>query len=163
MSKILTFFQKSTSGMDSCDGVGTCAYDDDEPSHEEATDCGDGDATIVGVPDMKTPSKMKNIGTSVVQRTIQYPQNLPNLRSAMQTPARHTPAHLPSQYAPIQSDMCRGQILGVRNLRGQILSPTRSIGVPATPTITPCAPCYAKVGCELGPSNDKSRDSDRYY
>lgn len=113
--------------------------------------------------DLKTPSKAKSTGTSVTQRAIHNPQNLPNLRSAMLTPARHTPAHLPSQYAPIQSDMYRGQILGVRNLRGQVLSPTRSIGVPATPTITPCAPSYAKVGCELGPSNDKSRDSDRYY
>ncbi|XP_026828262.1 high-affinity choline transporter 1-like isoform X1 [Ooceraea biroi] len=151
---------KSTSGMDSCDGVGTCVYDDDERtcSYEEAADCCDGNATIGGDPvDLRTPSKMKSIGTSVAPRAIHNP---PILRSAMQTPARHTPAHLPSQYLPIcQGD--RGQILGVRNLRGQVLSPTRSIGVPATPTITPCAPSYAKVGCELGPSNDKSRDGDR--
>lgn len=82
------------------------------------------------------------------------------------TPAR-TPG-TPSQYATVQSDAYRGgQILGVRNLRsagsvGLVLSPTRSIGIPATPSIAPCAPSYAKVGCELGPSNEKSRDnSDR--
>lgn len=164
--KALIRFQKSTSGIDSCDGVGTCAYDDDERtcSHEEAVDCGNGDATICGEPvDLKTPSKMRSIATSVAPRAIYNPQNLPNLRSAMPTPARHTPAHLPNQYAPVQGDMCRGQILGVRTLRGQVLSPTRSVGIPATPSITPCAPSYAKVGCELGPSNDKSRDSDRYY
>lgn len=77
-----------------------------------------------------------------------------------------TPTALPgryataaNQYTPAQSDMCRGQILGVRNFRGPlgqgVLSPTRSIGVLATPPITPCAPSYAKVGCELGPSNEK--------
>lgn len=79
-----------------------------------------------------------------------------------------TPARIPgaaSQYASVQSDAYRGQILGVRNLRpgsvAQVLSPTRSIGIPATPTIAPCAPSYAKVGCELGPSSEKSRDNDR--
>lgn len=78
-----------------------------------------------------------------------------------------TPARTPgaaSQYASVQSDAYRGQILGVRNLRpgsvAQVLSPTRSIGIPATPTITPCAPSYAKVGCELGPSSEKSRDTN---
>lgn len=78
----------------------------------------------------------------------------------MPTPARHVSMASPV-YTPIQSD--RDQILGVRNLRSpiahQILSPTRSIGMPATP-ITPCAPSYAKMGCELGPSSDKSRNND---
>jgi len=147
-------FQKSTSGIDSCDGIGTCAYDDDRTCNHEDDD-GDGS-------DLAELSKVKCISSSVVQRANHNLQNLQNLR--MQTPARHVACATPTarQYEPMQSDMCRGQILGVRNLRsaGQILSPTRSIGVPATPTITPCAPSYAKVGCELGPS-EKPRDSDR--
>jgi len=111
--------------------------------------------------DLAELSKAKSIGTSVVQRANHNLQNLQNLRSA--TPARHVSMASPI-YTPIQSDASREQILGVKNLRSplgpQILSPTRSIGVPATP-ITPCAPSYAKVGCELGPSNEKPRNNDR--
>lgn len=145
---------KSTSGIDSCDGVGTCAYDDDRTcSYED--DAGDSG-------NLAELSKVKCISIAAVQRANHNLQNLQNLR--MQTPARHVTCVTPTarQYEPVQSDMCRGQILGVRNLRsaGQVLSPTRSIGVPATPTITPCAPSYAKVGCELGPS-EKSRENDR--
>lgn len=148
---------KSTSGIDSCDG---CVYDDERTcSRENMVDRGDRDA-------MTGSDLPKSIGTSVVQRAN---QNLQNLRSAMPTPARHVSMASPV-YTPIPpSDACKEQILGVRNLRSPmtpmspvspmspigphpILSPTRSIGVPATP-IAPCAPSYAKMGCELGPSN----------
>nr|XP_012226042.1 PREDICTED: high-affinity choline transporter 1-like [Linepithema humile]XP_012226051.1 PREDICTED: high-affinity choline transporter 1-like [Linepithema humile] len=154
---------KSTSGIDSCDGIGTCAYDDDRTCSHEDDDGGD----------LAELSKVKCINISAVQRANHNLQNLQNLR--MQTPARHVACATPTarQYEPMQSDMCRGQIIGVRNLRtaGQVLSPTRSIGqvlsptrsivgIPATPSITPCAPSYAKVGCELGPS-EKPRDGDR--
>ncbi|XP_025075794.1 high-affinity choline transporter 1-like isoform X3 [Pogonomyrmex barbatus] len=140
---------KSTSGIDSCDGV----YDDERTcSHED--DRGEGEMVIAN--DVLDLSKTKSVGMSV-QRANHNLQNLPNLRSAIQTPARHV--SVANQYTPIQTD--RGQILGVRNLRSplgsQVLSPTRSIGIPATP-ITPCAPSYAKVGCELGPSSEKPRD-----
>ncbi|XP_018393534.1 PREDICTED: high affinity choline transporter 1-like [Cyphomyrmex costatus] len=152
---------KSTSGIDSCDGVGTCVYDDERTcGHEDAVDRGDDDAMTSS--DLAELSKAKSIGTSVVQRAN---QNLQNLRSAMPTPARHVSMASPV-YTPIQNDACREQILAVRNLRsplgpqGGVLSPTRSIGIPATP-ITPCAPSYAKVGCELGPSNEKPRNNDR--
>ncbi|XP_018370907.1 PREDICTED: high-affinity choline transporter 1-like isoform X2 [Trachymyrmex cornetzi] len=152
---------KSTSGIDSCDGVGTCVYDDERTcGHEDAVDRGDDNAMTNN--DLAELSKAKSIGTSVVQRAN---QNLQNLRSAMPTPARHVSMASPV-YTPIQNDACREQILAVRNLRsplgpqGGVLSPTRSIGMPATP-ITPCAPSYAKVGCELGPSNEKPRNNDR--
>ncbi|CAL1675731.1 unnamed protein product [Lasius platythorax] len=157
---------KSTSGIDSCDGTGV--YDDDRTAchhhAEDAADRGD-DNTTTGRGELVEPSRPKSVGISVVQRANHNLQNLQNLRNCM-TPAR-TPG-TPSQYATVQSDAYRGgQILGVRNLRsagsvGLVLSPTRSIGIPATPSIAPCAPSYAKVGCELGPSNEKSRDnSDR--
>lgn len=150
-------FQKSTSGIDSCDGVGTCVYDDERIcGHEDATDHGDGD--VVTGSDLAELSRAKSVGISVVQRANNL-QNLQNLRSAVQTPARHI--SMASPYTSVQNDACRDQILGVRNLRSplgpQVLSPTRSIGVPATP-ITPCAPSYAKVGCELGPSSEKPRN-----
>lgn len=96
-------------------------------------------------------------------QNMQNMHNLQNLRNVM-TPMRHATPTVMNQYTPIPGDACRGQILGVRNLRGplgQVLSPTRSIGVLATPPITPCAPSYAKVGCELGPSSEKPRDNDR--
>lgn len=162
MTAPLSLFQKSTSGIDSCDG-GTCVYDERVCGHEDANDrCGDGDAGS----DLAELSKARIVGTSVVQRANQHnPVNQPNLRSAAQTPARHVSMASPV-YTPIrpESDVSREQILGVRNLRSpighpQILSPTRSIGIPATP-ITPCAPSYAKVGCELGPSSEKSRNND---
>lgn len=109
--------------------------------------------------DLAELSRAKSVGTSVVQRANHNLQNLQNLRSAVPTPARHV--SMASPYTSVQNDTCRDQILGVRNLRSplgpQVLSPTRSIGVPATP-ITPCAPSYAKVGCELGPSSEKSRN-----
>ncbi|XP_072753649.1 high affinity choline transporter 1 isoform X2 [Anoplolepis gracilipes] len=150
---------KSTSGIDSCDGTGV--YDDDRTCHHvEDVDCGDGNP--MGGRDHVESSRPKSVGISVVQRANHNLQNLQNLRNSM-TPAR-TPAKA-SQYTSVQTDAYRGQILGVRNLRpgpvGQVLSPTRSIGIPATPSIAPCAPSYAKVGCELGPSNEKSRDNDR--
>lgn len=149
---------KSTSGIDSCDGAGTYVYDD-ERCHEDA-DRGDGDAMTGS--DLAELSKAKSIGSSVAQRANHNQQNLQNLRSAMPTPARHVSLASP-MYTPIQGD--REQILGVRNLRSPlgphpILSPTRSMGVPATP-IAPCAPFYAKVGCELGPSIEKPRNNDR--
>lgn len=124
--------------------------------------------------DFTDSSKMKNIGTPK-QKVNYNTQGLQTPRNTIQqTPSftgRHTSTANP--YAPMQgNDPCRGQILGVRNLRspaGPVFSPTRSIGcsansaVMATPTITPCAPSYAKVGvsCELAPSNEKSRDNDR--
>ncbi|XP_020278897.1 high-affinity choline transporter 1-like [Pseudomyrmex gracilis] len=131
---------KSTSGIDSVDGVG--AYDDDRTCNDE--DMVDGD------PAGDHETKTKSVTMSVAQRANHNLQNLQNLRT--QTPARHHNTPTVSQYTQVQG----GQILGVRNLRGQILSPTRSIGVPATP-IAPCAPSYAKVGCELGPS-EKPRE-----
>lgn len=155
-------FQKSTSGIDSCDGTGV--YDDDRTTCHHAedtmTDCVDGNTTT-GRGDHVESSRTKSVGISVVQRANHNLQNLQNLRNCM------TPARIPgtaSQYASVQSDVYRGQILGVRNLRpgpvGQVLSPTRSIGIPATPSIAPCAPSYAKVGCELGPSSEKPRDNN---
>lgn len=103
---------------------------------------------------------MNTIAQRVASQNL---QNLQNLRNVM-TPARHVTPSVANQYTPGPGN-CRGQILGVRSLRGplgnQVLSPTRSIGVLATPPITPCAPSYAKVGCELGPSSEKPRDSDR--
>ncbi|XP_029173651.1 high-affinity choline transporter 1-like isoform X1 [Nylanderia fulva] len=149
---------KSTSGIDSCDGTGV--YDDERTTYHHhvedvVTDSGD----TSGHVDPRT----KNIGISVVQRANYNLQNLQNLRNCV-TPARTPTAN---QYASVQTDAYRGQILGVRNLRtgpaGLVLSPTRSIGIPAiipaTP-IAPCAPSYAKVGCELGPSNEKPRDNN---
>lgn len=155
-------FQKSTSGIDSCDGTGV--YDDDRTTchhhvEEVVTDSGD---TTISRGDHVESSRPKSIGISVVQRANHNLQNLQNLRNCM-TPARTPTA---SQYASVQTDAYRGQILGVRNLRsgpaGLVLSPTRSIGIPAIPAtpIAPCAPSYAKVGCELGPSNEKSRDNN---
>ncbi|KAL0114475.1 hypothetical protein PUN28_011618 [Cardiocondyla obscurior] len=144
---------KSTSGIDSCDGIGTCVYDDERTcGHDDAIDR-DGDVMTSG-----------HLIPTSVQRTGHSLPGQQNLRSAMQTPARHVSMASPV-YTPIP-DPCREQILAVRNLRSpgpigpQILSPTRSIGIPATP-ITPCAPSYAKVGCELGPSTEKSRNNDR--
>lgn len=153
---------KSTSGIDSCDGTGV--YDDDRTTCHRAddvmTDGGDNNATT-GRGDHVESSRTKSVSISVVQRANHNLQNLQNLRNCM-TPAR-TPGTA-SQYASVQSDALRGQILGVRNLRGsvgQVLSPTRSIGIPATPSIAPCAPSYAKVGCELGPSSEKTtRDNN---
>ncbi|XP_012538120.2 high affinity choline transporter 1 [Monomorium pharaonis] len=142
---------KSTSGIDSCDGVSTCVYDDERTCCHE-----DGSATTTG--DHAELSKVKSMGVaSIAQRVI-----LQNPRSAMPTPARHVSMASPL-YTPIPPTE---QILGVRNLRSPVgpqgtvtvLSPTRSIGIPATP-IAPCAPSYAKVGCELGPSHEKPRNS----
>ncbi|XP_024886610.1 high-affinity choline transporter 1-like isoform X1 [Temnothorax curvispinosus] len=155
---------KSTSGIDSCDGVGTYVYDDERTcGHEDAIDRGDGDAMIVS--NLASP-KMKNIGTIMPRANHNMPSQQ-NLRSAVPTPARHVSMASPlyTPILPLQNDACRDQILAVRNLRSptigpQILSPTRSIGIPATP-IAPCAPSYAKVGCELGPSSDKTRNNDR--
>lgn len=132
----------------------TYGYDDDRTCGHEDDDGNSSDLTELS----------KCISTSAVQKANHNLQNLQNLR--MQTPARHVTCATPArQYEPMQSDIVRGQILGVRNLRstGQVLSPTRSIGIPAipaTPSIAPCAPSYAKVGCELGPS-EKPRDGDR--
>ncbi|XP_011862823.1 PREDICTED: high-affinity choline transporter 1-like isoform X1 [Vollenhovia emeryi] len=148
---------KSTSGIDSCDGVGTCVYDDERTyGHEDTNDPCDGDAMLGS--NHAELSRAKSVGMSVVQRGG---HNQQGLRSAVPTPARHVSMASPV-YTPIPND--REQTLAVRNLRSpvgpQILSPTRSIGIPATP-IAPCAPSYAKVGCELGPSSEKQRNNDR--
>lgn len=159
-------FQKSTSGIDSCDGVGS--YDDDRTcSHDDAADSAAGDVEPTG-HDVAEHHRNKGVVNTIAQRVashnLQNMQSLHSLRNVM-TPMRHVTPSVANQYTPVPGDASyRGQILGVRNLRsplGQVLSPTRSIGVLATPPITPCAPSYAKVGCELGPSSEKPRDNDR--
>lgn len=169
---------KSTSAIDSCDGVGTGSYDDDRTtsnSVEDMTDRAD-TGTLSGDPYDKDATKSNSLGTAV-QKANQSLQHLQTLRNSMHNSSmsgRHTPT--PVQYAPLQSnDVSRGQILGVRNLRGsmgQILVPAdrpvvlacnNIVAVPANSTVvTPLTPGphYAKTNepCMAG---EKVRESDR--
>lgn len=180
MSVVFIFSQKSTSGMDSCDGIGPGSYEDDRTttnSVDDMTDRGD-TGTIVGDPFDKD-TKVNNIGIAV-QKANQSLQHLQTLqRNTMHTSSlsgRHTPT--PNQYAPVQNnEMSRGQILGVRNLRGsmgQMLLPTdrpvisssNNAGIVNIPTnstvttpITP-GPHYTK-SIDATTGNEKIRENER--
>ncbi|XP_017762201.1 PREDICTED: high-affinity choline transporter 1-like isoform X2 [Eufriesea mexicana] len=171
---------KSTSGMDSCDGIGPGSYEDDRTtsnSVEDMTDRGDNGALANDPYDKDTP-KINSIG-SVVQKANQSLQHLQTLRNSIHTSSiggRHTPT--PNQYAPIQSnEVSRGQILGVRNLRGsmgQMLLPTDRpviasnnttgiVNVPTNSTITTPmtpGPHYTKAN-DGSLLNDKTRENER--
>ncbi|CAK9831777.1 High-affinity choline transporter 1 [Anthophora retusa] len=171
---------KSTSGMDSCDGLGTGSYEDDRTttnSVEDMTDRGD-TATVASDPYEKDTTKVNNLA-SAAQKANQSLQHLQTLRNSIHTntmSGRHTPT--PNQYTPIQSnELSRGQILGVRNLRGsmgQMLLPadrpvissnsnpgmvnisTNSTG---TTPMTP-GPHYAKTN-DGSMVNEKTRENER--
>ncbi|XP_033309945.1 high-affinity choline transporter 1-like isoform X2 [Bombus bifarius] len=171
---------KSTSGMDSCDGIGPGSYDDDRTtsnSVEDMTDRGDS-GTIAADSYDKDTTKINSVG-SAVQKANQSLQHLQTLRNTIHTSSisgRHTPT--PNQYAPIQSnEVSRGQILGVRNLRGsmgQMLLPTDRptippnnnasiVNVPTNPTVaTPMTPGphYTKPN-DGSLLNDKARENER--
>ena len=171
--------QKSTSGMDSCDGIGPGSYDDDRTtsnSVEDMTDRVDSGA-IAGDPYEKDTTKVNSVG-SAAQKANQSLQHLQILRNSIHTSSisgRHTPT--PNQYAPIQSnEVSKGQILGVRNLRGSMgqillstdrpaITPSNAgiVNVPTNPTVaTPMTPGphYTKPndGALL---NDKARENER--
>lgn len=132
--------------MDSCDGVGTGSYDDDRTttnSVEDMTERGDTGTTACDPYDKDT-SKTNNLGTAV-QKANQSLQHLQTLRNSMHTgtmSGRHTPT--PVQYTPIHTnEISRGQILGVRNLRGsmgQVLVPADRPIIPPSNTIIATVP-----------------------
>lgn len=166
--------------MDSCDGIGPGSYEDDRTtanSIEDMTDRGD-NGPLANDPYDKDIPKINSIG-SVVQKANQSLQHLQTLRNSIHTSSiggRHTPT--PNQYAPVQSnEVSRGQILGVRNLRGsmgQMLLPTDRpviasnntasiVNVPTNPTITtPMTPGshYTKAN-DGSLLNDKTRENER--
>nr|XP_034191242.1 high-affinity choline transporter 1-like [Osmia lignaria] len=171
---------KSTSGMDSCDGIGPGSYEDDRTttnSVDDTTDRGE-TGTIIGDPFDKD-AKVNNIGIAV-QKANQSLQHLQTLqRNTMHTSSmsgRHTPT--PNQYAPIQNnEMSRGQILGVRNLRGsmgQMLLPTDRpvisssnnagiVNIPTNSTVTTPVtpgPHYTK-SIDATAGNEKIRENER--
>ncbi|CAK9797346.1 High-affinity choline transporter 1 [Anthophora plagiata] len=171
---------KSTSGMDSCDGLGTGSYEDDRTttnSVEDMTDRGD-TATVASDPYEKDTTKVNNL-TSAAQKANQSLQHLQTLRNSIHTntmSGRHTPTS--NQYTPIQSnEVSRGQILGVRNLRGsmgQMLLPADrpvissnsnpsmvniSTNSMATTPVTP-GPHYAKTN-DGSMVNEKTRENER--
>lgn len=130
----------------------------------------------------ETPKKhINSIGTAAqkANQSLQHLQTLRNSIHASSISGRHTPT--PNQYAPIQSnEVSRGQILGVRNLRGsmgQILLPTdrppiiapcnnpAMINVPTNSTmVTPVTPDahYAKIEEPASLVNDKTRENERH-
>ncbi|XP_017880185.1 high-affinity choline transporter 1-like [Ceratina calcarata] len=160
---------KSTSGMDSVDGIGTGSYEDDRTitnSLEDMTERTEHvNNTMTGDPYEKDSCKMNNV--PAVQKANQSLQHLQTLRNST-IGGRHTPT--PSQYASIQSnEVSRGQILAVRNLRGsvgQILLPTgnsivnvQTNSTVATP-VTP-GPHYAKP-IEGSFANEKMKENERH-
>ncbi|XP_076238645.1 high-affinity choline transporter 1 isoform X2 [Calliopsis andreniformis] len=158
---------KSTSGMDSCDGVGTGSYDDDRTtsnSVEDMTDRADTGA-ITGDPYDKDTSKTNNLGTAV-QKANQSLQHLQTLRNSIHTntiSGRHTPTL--AQYTPIQTnEVSRGQILGVRNLRGsmgQMLIPTdRSVISPSSNSTIATVPVNSTVTTPLTPGPHYTKTTD---
>ncbi|XP_043519711.1 high-affinity choline transporter 1-like isoform X1 [Frieseomelitta varia] len=170
---------KSTSGMDSCDGIGPGSYDDDRTTSNSVEDMTDrvDSGTIAGDPYEKDTTKVNSVG-SAAQKANQSLQHLQILRNSIHTSSisgRHTPT--PNQYAPIQSnEVSKGQILGVRNLRGSMgqillstdrpaITPSNAgiVNVPTNPTVaTPMTPGphYTKPndGALL---NDKTRENER--
>ncbi|XP_053972095.1 high-affinity choline transporter 1-like [Hylaeus volcanicus] len=162
---------KSTSGMDSCDGVGPASYEDDRTttnSVEDMNDRVDG-GTVAGDPYEKETQRINNAGTPV-QKPNQTLQHLQTLRNSVHIGTMR-PIPTPTHYTSMQSnEMARGQILGVRNLRGSMMLPTtpiipssNSIVVPmsstATTPLTP-GPHYTRSS-EMSMSVDKARDIDR--
>lgn len=128
----------------------------------------------------KDITKINNVG-SAVQKANQSLQHLQTLqRNSMHSSSisgRHTPT--PNQYTPIQSnEITRGQILGVRNLRGsmgQMLLPidrpitcsNNSASIVNVPTnsaaVTPLTPGahYTKSIDGSMMMNEKTRDTER--
>lgn len=176
---------KSTSGIDSCDGIGPGSYDDDRTttnSVEDVTDQRDNGTIASDLYEKETPKKhINSIGTAAqkANQSLQHLQTLRNSIHASSISGRHTPT--PNQYAPIQSnEVSRGQILGVRNLRGsmgQMLLPTdrppiiapcnnpAMINVPTNSTmVTPVTPDahYAKIEEPASLVNDKTRENERH-
>ncbi|XP_076162183.1 high-affinity choline transporter 1 isoform X2 [Ptiloglossa arizonensis] len=168
---------KSTSGMDSCDGVGPGSYDDDRTttnSVEDMTDRGDS-GTIPGDPYDKETPRINNVGTAV-QKANQSLQHLQTLRNSMHPGSMSIrPIPTPTHYTPMQSnEMARGQILGVRNLRGSMMLPTdRSVmsscnntgitSVPLSTTVAPPltpGPHYTRTN-DTSMSVEKTREIDR--
>ncbi|XP_076753581.1 high-affinity choline transporter 1 [Xylocopa sonorina] len=169
---------KSTSGIDSCDGIGTGSYDDDRTttnSIEDMTDRAE-NGTTAGDPYEKETPKINNIAAQKANQSLQHLQTLRNSIHTSSISGRHTPT--PNQYTPIQSnEISRGQILGVRNLRssmGQMLLPTDRPIIPANnnagmmnvPTnsiaTTPLTPGthYTKPN-DGSLINDKTRENER--
>ncbi|XP_078049934.1 high-affinity choline transporter 1 [Augochlora pura] len=157
---------KSTSGMDSCDGIGTGSYDDDRTTTNSVEDMTDRDNSTLGGDsyDKGTP-KVNN----VVQKANQSLQHLHTLRNSIHPRPIPTPTH----YAPMQAtDLSRAQILGVRNLRGSIgqMLPVISTGNTVTMTAIPMnctvaapitpGPPYARVA-DTAMGNEKIRESER--
>ncbi|CAL7952154.1 unnamed protein product [Xylocopa violacea] len=169
---------KSTSGIDSCDGIGTGSYDDDRTTTNSVEDMTDRveSGTTTGDPYEKETPKINNIAVQKANQSLQHLQTLRNSIHTSSISGRHTPT--PNQYTPIQSnEVSRGQILGVRNLRssmGQMLLPTDRpvisannnagmINVPtnsiATTPLTP-GPHYTKSN-DGSLINDKTRENER--
>lgn len=139
--------------------------------------------TIAGdLYEKETPKKhINSIGTAAqkANQSLQHLQTLRNSIHASSISGRHTPT--PNQYAPIQSnEVSRGQILGVRNLRGSmgqmllpadrppIIAPCNNpamVNVPTNSTmatsITPDAH-YAKIEDPVSLVNDKTRENERH-
>lgn len=177
---------KSTSGIDSCDGIGTGSYDGDRTVSNSAEDIADRSDAPPSATDVygKEISKGNNVGPMIpkANQNLAHLQTLRNSMHASNVSGRHTPT--PNHYAPVQpNDACRGQILGVRNLRGsmgqQVLLPgdrpvvtsgsvnpsiatvpvnssSAGIGTPVTP-----GPPYRKMNCDGPMTGDKSRENER--
>ncbi|XP_076223759.1 high-affinity choline transporter 1 isoform X1 [Nomia melanderi] len=160
---------KSTSGMDSCDGIGTGSYDDDRTTTNSVEDMTDRDnSTLGGDPYEKETPKINNMGVAV-QKANQSLQHLQTLRNSIHPRPIPTPTH----YTPIQpNDVSRGQILGVRNLRGSIgqmlpvISTGNTVGLTTVPMnctmpapMTP-GPHYTRI-TDTSLGNDKIRENER--
>ncbi|XP_015428452.1 PREDICTED: high affinity choline transporter 1-like [Dufourea novaeangliae] len=163
---------KSTSGMDSCDGIGTGSYDEDRTtsnSVEDMTDRGETGTLASGdhYDHHRDTPKINSIGGSAVHKANQSLQHLQTLRSSMHPRPIPTPTH----YTPMQTnEMSRGQILGVRSLRGSIgqmlpvISTCPVVPVPVGSTVaTPLTPGphYGRISDLLPSGNEKTRENER--
>ncbi|KAI4484764.1 hypothetical protein M0804_007330 [Polistes exclamans] len=186
---------KSLSGIDACDGVSGCNYEldrsgtinlnDDQRSEQRCSE------NNVAVSDFTNNETLRgNTVASVIQRTSQTSQSFHGISRNSSQPISLTGRHVQTatnQYVPIPinevSATCRGQILGVRNLRdslGQVLLPVdnnvsasngNEIGnintIPSNTTIPPAsmsiATPYNKINNESTTTNDKLllRDCER--
>lgn len=175
---------KSTSGIDSCDGMGTGSYEEDRTTVNSLEDIADRvDCNSISM-DLYNKASCKLNSTGVpAQKANQSIQHLQSLRSSMHSATlsgRHTPTL--NQYTQVQSnDACRNQILGVRNLRssmGQMLPQERPmvnsnstmgniVTISSNPpnlvsTIAMPTPHYAKINSSDNTNNEKAaRDNER--
>ncbi|KAF7417738.1 hypothetical protein HZH68_000391 [Vespula germanica] len=184
---------KSLSGIDACDGVSGCNYEPDrsgalslneDPRSEQR--CSENN---IAVSDFTNNETIRgNTVASVIQRTNQTSQSFHGIPRNSTQPISLTGRHVQTatnQYVPIPineaSATCRGQILGVRNLRdslGQVLLPVdnnisssggNDVGninaIPSNTTIPASMSIispYNKICNESTTTNDKlSRDCER--